>query len=298
MRTPSPLPSPYDRKAFTARSALDSGITPRRLRARDLESPFRGIRVPRHLSRSRLATCRAYALRMREHEAFSHATAAELWGLPVPRRVSTDPRLHVIAWNGEFPSRAEGVVGHRTAKEPQLRRRSGLRLVAAADAWCQLAADLDERALVVAGDRLLGLPHPLASGTEIDAAIARYGTRRGARRLRRARARLRARSESPRETLLRLDVLDAGFPEPEPNGVVRLRSGRTTRADLVFRPYRVILEYDGQHHREDAKQWAKDVDRLNELAVNGWIVIRVNKDTRRRDVFQLLRDALTSRGWA
>jgi uncharacterized protein YecE (DUF72 family) len=154
---------------------------------------------------------------------------------------------------------------------------------------------LAERELIVAGDRLLGLPRPLATETEIDAAISRYGSRRGALMLRRARLHLRPRSESPRETLLRLDVIDAGFPEPEPNGVVRLRSGRSTRADLVFRRHRVILEYDGQHHREDERQWAKDVDRLNELAADGWIVIRVNKHTRRAETFRLLRAALDSR---
>ncbi|MDQ0574503.1 DUF559 domain-containing protein [Agromyces albus] len=183
------------------------------------------------------------------------------------------------------------------ASEPELRRRFGLRVVAPADAWCQLSAELDERDLVVAGDRLLGLPRPLATEDEIDAAIVRHGGRRGARRLRRARARLRPRSESPRETKLRLDLLDEGFPEPEPNGIVLLRSGRSTRADLVFRAFRVIVEYDGQHHREHARQWAKDVDRLNELAANGWMVIRVNKDTDLAVVFGLLRDALSSRGW-
>ena len=98
--------------------------------------------------------------------------------------------------------------------------------------------------------------------------------------------------------MLRLDLLAAGFPEPEPNGVVLLTSGRSTRADLVFRVFKVIVEYDGQHHREDAVQWAKDVDRLNELAANGWIVIRVNKDTDRAGLIRLLGDALVSRGWA
>ena len=297
MRRPTPLPSPLDRTPFTIGSAGAAGVSTRRLRALDLETPFRGIRMPRSLSGTRVATCRAYALRMREHEAFSHATAADLWGLPLPRRLQSSVRIHIVAWNGIQPSRAAAVVGHRIDAEPELRRRFGLRIVAPADAWCQLASELDERGLVVAGDRLLGLPEPLATEAEIDEAIARYGSRRGARRLRRARARMRRRSESPRETMLRLDLVDAGFPEPEPNGVVRLRSGRSTRADLVFCAFKVIVEYDGQHHRDDATQWAKDVDRLNELAANGWVVIRVNKDTDRNAIFHLLREALVAGGW-
>lgn len=98
--------------------------------------------------------------------------------------------------------------------------------------------------------------------------------------------------------MLRLDLIDEGFPEPEPNEIVQLRSGRSTRADLVFRAFKVIVEYDGQHHREDSVQWAKDVDRLSELATNGWIVIRVNKHSDRAWIFRLLRDALVSRGWS
>jgi hypothetical protein len=298
MRRPTPLPPPLDRTPFTIASADGLGVSKRRLRAKDLATPFRGIRMPQSHSGSRMATCRAYALRMRPYEAFSHATAAELWGLPLPWRLRADPRVHVVVWNGRQPSRAASVLGHRIADEPHLRRRFGLRVVAPADAWCQLAAELEERDLVVAGDRLLGLPKPLVTEAEIDAAVARHGARRGARRLRRARARLRPRSESPRETMLRLDLLAAGFPEPEPNGAVLLASGRSTRADLVFRAFKVIVEYDGQHHREDAEQWAKDVDRLNELATNGWIVIRVNKDTDLARITRLLRDALVSRGWS
>jgi hypothetical protein len=297
MRAPAPLPDGFGSGPFTLAAALARGVTPGRLRSSDLAVPFRGIRSPSARS-GRLAMCEAYALRMGPTEAFSHATAAELWGLPLPWRTRVDPRLHTVVWAGVHPTRARAVVGHRANETPQLRRWRGLRVIAAADAWCQLAGELSERDLIVAGDRLIGLPRALATETEIDAAIARYGAKRGARALRRARARLRPRSESPRETLLRLDVIDAGFPEPEPNGVIELASGRRTRADLVFREYRVILEYDGQHHRSDANQWSKDVDRLNELAANGWVVIRVNKDTQVRQVLGLLRHALTARGWA
>ncbi|NUT57365.1 MAG: DUF559 domain-containing protein [Agromyces sp.] len=291
MRTPSPLPGPLRGRAFTVDAAMGQGVTVGRLRAGDLAAPFRGIRTP-SFAASRLDICRAYTLRMREHEAFSHSTAAELWGLPLPRRLTDDRRIHVATWSGVQPPRGAGVIGHRSLEPPSLRSRRGVRLVAPAEAWCQLASLLGERELIVAGDRLLGLPTPLATEAEIDAAIARYGSRRGALTLGRARLRLRCRSESPRETLLRLDVVDAGFPEPEPNGVIRLRSGRSTRGDLVFRRQRVILEYDGQHHREDDLQWAKDVDRLNELAADGWIVIRVNKKSRRAETFRLLRAAL------
>ena len=103
---------------------------------------------------------------------------------------------------------------------------------------------------------------------------------------------------SPKETELRLDVIAAGFPDPEPNGVITLRSGRKTHGDLVFRGWKVLLEYDGDHHRENDSQWAKDVDRLNELAANGWLVIRVNKRSAFSSIARQLTEALELRGWA
>jgi hypothetical protein len=149
MRTPMPLPGPLRGRAFTVDAAIEQGVSVRRLRAGDLATPFRGIRAPAH-AETRLDTCRAFALRMRGHEAFSHATAAELGGLPLPRRLTDERRIHVTTWNGTQPPRCAGVVGHRSVEPPPLRRHAQLRLIAPADAWCQLASVLAERELIVA----------------------------------------------------------------------------------------------------------------------------------------------------
>ena len=212
-------------------------------------------------------------------------------------RLHTANRLHVTVWDGVYPPRVREVVGHRAIDPPPTARHHGLKLVAAADAWCQLSTALSQLELIQAGDRLLGRPQPLTTAAELDDAIARYAKRRGCRVLRAAREHLRVGSESPKETELRLAVIEAGFPDPEPNGVIMLRSGRKTHGDLVFRRWKVLLEYDGDHHREDAAQWAKDVDRLNELAANGWLVIRVNKRSPFGEVERQLSEALELRGW-
>ncbi len=229
--------------------------------------------------------------------AFSHTTAAVLWGLPLPRRHQTGRDLHVTVWGGVYPPRVRNVVGHRTGSAPRTHLRGGLLLVSPADSWCQLSTMLTELELIQAGDRLLGRPQPLATIDEVDDAIARYGRRRGCRVLRAAREHLRAGSESPKETQLRLDIVAAGFPDHEPNGVIALSSGRATHGDLVFRRWKVLLEYDGDHHRESDSQWAKDVDRLNELAANGWLVIRVNRRSQFQSIARQLAEALELRGW-
>jgi len=293
-----PLPLDFSLAPFTTHDARARGLTVKRLRGSDLVIPVRGVRLPRAEETSLMARCHALQLHMTHGEwAFSHVTAAALWGLPLPRRLESSKTLHLTVWGGKYPPRVWNVVGHRTVEAPPTRQPRALPLVAASDAWCQLSTVLSELELIQAGDRLLGRPAPLAAVDEIDEAIERYGKRRGCRGLRAAREHLDVGSESPKETELRLRVIEAGFPEPESNGVITLRSGRSTRGDLVFRHWKVLLEYDGDHHREDDGQWAKDVDRLNELAGNGWLVIRVNRHSDFEVIARQLSDALELRGW-
>jgi hypothetical protein len=293
-----PLPLDFALAPFTVHEARARGVSEKRLRASDLVVPVRGVRLLREDAGSLIERCRALELHLvHASAAFSHATAAMLWGLPLPLRLQTAKWLHVTVWDGVYPPRVREVVGHRAIDPPHIALHRGVKLVAAADSWCQLSTTLGELELIQAGDRLLGRPQPLATAAELDDAIARYGKRRGCRVLRAAREHLRVGSESPKETELRVVVIEAGFPEPEPNGVIVLRSGRKTHGDLVFRRWKVLLEYDGDHHREDAAQWAKDVDRLNELAANDWLVIRVNKRSPFDEVARQLSDALELRGW-
>ncbi|MFE5671184.1 DUF559 domain-containing protein [Agromyces sp. NPDC056523] len=151
--------------------------------------------------------------------------------------------------------------------------------------------------LIEAGDRLLGWPLPLCSREELDTAVTRFGSRRGARKVRAAWARLRAGSASPRETRLRELLVAAGLPEPALNVPIVLRDGRSTPGDLVYAEYRVLVEYDGEQHREDAEQFGRDVDRLNALAIAGWVVVRIRKDMADASVLDLVTTALTARGW-
>ncbi|WP_136706506.1 hypothetical protein [Agromyces sp. H66] len=294
----TPLPLDFALAPFTTHDARARGLTVKRLRGSDLVIPVRGVRLPRAEEASLTARCHALQLHVTHADwAFSHVTAAALWGLPLPWRLESSTTLHVTVWGGKYPPRVRNVAGHRAVEAPPTRRHRALRLVAASDVWCQLSPVLLELELIEAGDRLLGRPAPLATVDEIDEAIERYGKRRGCRGLRAAREHLDVGSESPKETELRLRVIEAGFPEPESNGVIELRSGRSTHGDLVFRRWKVLLEYDGEHHREDG-QWAKDVDRLNELAGNGWLVIRVNRHSDFEVIARQLADALELRGWA
>ncbi|WP_438853525.1 hypothetical protein [Agromyces sp. M3QZ16-3] len=295
MKSPSPLPPALAGRPFSVHRAVALGVSRGRLPARDLEIPFRAVRAP--VGTDSLAElCRAYAERMPPGHVFSHATAALLWGLPLPSGRARP--LHVAAPAPQRQPRMRDVVGHRLGAGIPTTEHHGFPLVAPVDAWCQLAASLGRDDLVAAGDRLVGWRRPLAKPEELRAAVVRYGSRRGAIRLREALADLRAGSASRRESLLRLRVLRAGFPEPELNAPIRLGSGWTTHGDLVFRAQQVLLEYDGEQHRVDAKQFHRDVERLNDLAADGWIVIRIGRLLPPPRALEQLERALRSRGWS
>ena len=230
-----------------------------------------------------------------EH-AFCGPTAAVLWGIPLPLPIERDIRLHVVALDGGRAPRSRSVVGHTTTNRLDVRNRHGLRVVAPVPAWIGLGGLLLVDDLVAAGDRLIGLPKPLATLAEIDAGLSAQGGRRGARALREARELIRPAVHSPRETATRLLLVRAGFPEPEANGRIELSNGRVIHGDLVFRAARVVLEYEGGQHLTDPVQWARDLERYNELALSGWLVIRISRRMSEGDVVDAVRRAFGARG--
>lgn len=130
-------------------------------------------------------------------------------------------------------------------------------------------------------------------------AVAGTSGQRGARRLREAYRWVRPRIESRRETRLRLLIVRAGYPEPETDVYLPLRRGkRRVRGDLVFLEYKVLVECDGEQHRKNDKQYHRDIERLDDVAEEGWRVIRVLKSTTDAWALAKLDTALRDRGWS
>jgi very-short-patch-repair endonuclease len=219
---------------------------------------------------------RAYAVRMPKEQVFSHATAAIILGMRVPRRLENEP-LHVTSAS-EWATRMKGVVGHRTeAGLPYLELR-GLRVTTPADTWAALSSKLTLDELIVAGDGLVRRRGPLASLGELRSAVAIRTGARGVKKLRRAFLDVRENTDSARETHLRLLICRSGLPEPEINVAIVNRYGAViAHGDLVYRAAKVVIEYDGDHHFEDADQYRIDIARLDEVMEEGYRVIRVDK---------------------
>ncbi len=119
-------------------------------------------------------------------------------------------------------------------------------------------------------NRLAGTSAVLA-----DAVTDRRG-HRGARVLAQALPLLRVGSGSPMETRARLAFRDGGLPEPELNADILDEHGDwVARADFVWRAARLVVEYEGDIHRTDRRQWLMDVARTQLLEDLGWRVLRI-----------------------
>ena len=298
MRKRSELPRRLDLDGFTLADARAAGVSPKRTRAQDLAIPFRGVRASAGIAGETSTLARAYAARMPAGQFFSHSTAAQLLGIPLPQRSTRDVALHVSAVTPDRAPRMDGVIGHTVSVRPELWIVDGLATSSPVTTWCDLAVTLDLDDLIAAGDYLLGSLRPPATLIELSSAVTdRFGNR-GTQLLRQALLWVRPRVESRQETRLRLLLLRAGFPEPETNVYLPLRPGRKrVRGDLVYEKYRVLIEYDGEHHRTDDTQYARDLERLDDVMADGWRVIRVLKDTPKPEILARLDEALRSRGW-
>jgi len=316
-RTPSPLP-PGLGDVFRVGRALDEGATSRRLRASDLEAPFHGVRrIPaspspedhdplaqdRATFRRVLRDARAYAEVMPAGAFFVGRTAAILHGLPLEPGAA----LEVGVRAPSRAPRAAGVHGVKVAGQlVSTGSCAGVPVTSPASTWAMLGRDLTVRQLVVVGDAIVrvprgrsGIPMPearLATVAQL-AAAAHAGSRRGSARLREALELVRPGSMSPLETEFRLDAAAAGLPAPELDGEIRDARGRLLGiSEFVYRPWRVVVEVEGDHHRTSRAQWHRDLDKYAAYAAEGWEVVRVtSRHIRSGSAVRLLRDALARR---
>jgi very-short-patch-repair endonuclease len=101
-------------------------------------------------------------------------------------------------------------------------------------------------------------------------------------------------AQSPKESWLRLVLLDAGLPRPATQ--IRVTDGRfVAYLDMGWEQPMVAVEYDGEQHRTDRSQYVKDIRRAEMLSRLGWIVIRVINEDRPHVIVQRTREALTRR---
>ncbi|KRE61291.1 hypothetical protein [Nostocoides sp. Soil756] len=225
----------------------------------------------------------AFALALPPDVAFSHVTAARLWGLPLPAHLEEQGDLDVIRDTGRGRIERRGCISHRGLEHRVVASVQGLRVTALADTWVDLGEvvrrGLGRDDLVVVGDVVATrLSDPQASGGPpralADALAARVRPRH-ASLLGDALTLVRRGVRSPAETRARLMFHDAGFPEPEVNAPLHAAGGGwLAEGDLVWRAQRVVGEYQGAVHA-GIRRRSEDSYRNGLLGDEGWTVLEL-----------------------
>lgn len=224
-------------------------------------------------------TARALQRDVETSALISHSTAAELIRLPLPAALTfaETQTLHVT-----LPLAARRRLGPRvrvhTGEPLASARTNGIWIVGPVDLLMGLAGLLSPLELVMACDALVGPDRsaPRLSLESLRTLVAGVEDRPGIARVRRAVASARERVESPKETELRLLLLEHGFAEPLINRQVTAPgSGQRFRLDLAYGEERIAIEYDGDWHRTDRDRWRRDRRKDDVLHELGWRVVRV-----------------------
>jgi len=222
------------------------------------------------------AQLRARLCRLPEGATFSHATAALLWGLPLPLRLSWDGSVHITTPPGTRARRGRGVTGYQRNLPPTDQVRLGdVPCTGLIRTFCDLAEVLTLAELVAVGDALISPAGKATPLEEIVAGIERPRTTRT--KLRSAVALLDAASESPKESELRVLLIQHGIAGLACQVEVRDENGFFVgRVDLAISHLKIAVEYEGDHHREKG-QWRRDQRRRRALEALGWVYIHVTQ---------------------
>jgi hypothetical protein len=275
-RRPTPLPEHLAIEPFRTQAATAAGVGRSRLRAGDLDASVRGARSPRPLLD--LASClRLLAVALPDDIAFSHLTAARLWGMPdLPRAPEGEP-VDVMRDSAKPPIVRAGCRSHRGLTRRSTERVAGLRVVSRIDTWADLAPVLTTTGLVVIGDALSN--GRIGARVRLEDLHRVFAAQRGCRgvvRLDEALALVRPGSASPMESRTRLVFRSWGLPEPQLNvNIYDERGEWLAKPDFVWRGARVVAEYDGDHHRTDPDRWQYERGRRLRLEAAGWSYVEL-----------------------
>jgi hypothetical protein len=123
-----------------------------------------------------------------------------------------------------------------------------------------------------------------------------YKGTRGVRRLRQALTLMDGGAQSPKESSLRLLLIDGGFPPPTTQIPVLDDYGNAFAfLDMGWEDLMIAVEYDGDQHRTDRARYVWDIKRRRMLLERGWIHIRVIAEDRRSDILDRVRQAWARR---
>ncbi|MGY1601741.1 DUF559 domain-containing protein [Geodermatophilus sp. SYSU D00815] len=265
-RVPSRLAGPATRA-----DAVAAGLTDHHLRHHDVRRLSRDTYLPAGDVPDLRLRLPAVLLTAPPGAVVSHHTAAAMWKVEIPL-VTTDGPVHLTVPPASGARNRRDRQLHRADLPLEdVERRWGIAVTTPARTWRDLAGVLESAHLLAVTDQLLDV---LCTVEELERALARRPGGRGAARARRVLPVADPQVDSPMESVLRWLLHEAGLPRP----VLQFRAtdGEGRRigfGDLAWPDRRVLIEFDGDVHRE-RDVFVRDLRRQNRLVLEGWTVLR------------------------
>lgn len=290
MQTPDRL-GPIAHRPFTLAEAREFGLDYREVLREDVRRLSRELYVSGVAVPSIDERVRAH-LQLAPDSWASHSTAAALHGLWLPESASENSLLHLSRPSTTNRVRRVGVAGHHvTVVHGEVEARvDGIRVTTPARTWLDLGQSLGHGALVALGDQIIRIPRPESEGrdqpyatmAQLVAMLRAHPRMRGVGRCKEALCDMRIGADSPPETLLRICLLAYNFPEPELQIRLHEHLPESFSADLGYRAWKIVVQYDGAHHLAD-EQRLHDLRRDAAFRAAGWIVIIATAEDLKND---------------
>jgi len=238
-----------------------------------------GVFVDARLADSIELRCRAAALVISPHAVLCDRTAAWLLGIDVLlfRELEVLPPLEVVVRRGrQRVERPEITGGERDLSPSDVTEIFGVKVTTPLRTALDLACKLPRYPAIAALDAFMrdyGL-----TTEQLWRELKRYRRRRGVVQARELVLKASPLAESPRESWLRLAILDSNLPAPVPQFWVKEHGLEVYRLDHAYPKSRVAVEYDGElYHDYTDEQRDADEKRRDWLRRRGWTVIVVTK---------------------
>jgi hypothetical protein len=206
--------------------------------------------------------------------------------------VDADAPVEMIGGRSRSPRGI--VVRNERIEDDEIVELAGLRVTTPERTAFDLARHLPRDSAVVHLDAL-------ARATEVKNAdvlllVERYPRARGLPRSRIALDLMDGGAESPRESELRLLLIDAGLPRPRTQ--IRVSDGvNQAFIDMGYDEPMVGLDYEGRQHSTDRGRYVHDIGRAELIEGQGWIDIRVVAEHSRKFILHRVKEAFARRGY-
>ena len=275
-------------RSFIGAELLESGLTPGQLRWR-YKSIHPRIYVARDATSSVQLHAHAAWLWTQRRGIVSGRAAAALLGA---QWVRPGTPIELIAPSGR--PRPGLIIRNQRIDWDEVCTVGELSVTTAARTALDLARHLDRNEAVRYLDALASATGLVAD--DVAPLVDRYRGSRGIKRARVALELMDGGAQSPKETWLRLLVIDAGYPRPCTQ--VRVHDGAAEAfLDMGWDEPMIGLDYDGAQHQTERQRFVHDIGRNALIERRGWIDVHVVKEHSSAFILHRIREAGERRGW-